>query len=86
MIYVRKTTNLKLKVKGKSLATSVTVRPEDQSRAREGIIELQEFERTLETDRVERNFRELVEAHQQDIDRILVAEVERGCWFHACSV
>lgn len=64
---------------------SVTVRPyraEDQDRVKQCIIELQEFERTLEADRVEgeriveRNFQELQEAHLRDEGRLFVAEVE----------
>ncbi len=59
-------------------------RPEDQGPVKQCIIELQDFERTLEADRVEgeqiveRNFQELQEAHNQHTGRIFVAEVEEG--------
>jgi ribosomal protein S18 acetylase RimI-like enzyme len=67
------------------MASRVTVRAyrsEDQDRVKQCIIELQEFERALEPDRiegeqvVERNFQELQEAHHQNMGRLLVAEVE----------
>lgn len=59
-----------------------TYRPEDQDRVKHCIIELQDFERVLEADRVEgeqiveRNFQELQEAHQQNTGRMFVAEIE----------
>lgn len=59
-------------------------RPEDLDRVKQCIIELQDFERVLEPDRVEgeriveRNFQELQEAHQQNTGRMFVAEGEEG--------
>jgi len=59
-----------------------TYRPEDQDRVKRCIIELQDFERVLEPDRVEgeriaeRNFQELQEAHHQNTGKIFVAEVD----------
>ncbi len=57
-------------------------RSEDQDSVKRCIVELQNFERALESDRVEgervveRNFQELQEAHSENIGRLLVAEVE----------
>ena len=57
-------------------------RPEDQACVKQCIIELQEFERNLEADRVEgervveRNFQELQEEHNQNTGRMFVAEIE----------
>jgi ribosomal protein S18 acetylase RimI-like enzyme len=65
-----------------SRVTVRTYRSEDQDRVKQCIIELQNFERDLEADRVEgeevveRNFQELQEAHDQNTGRIFVAEVE----------
>ena len=65
-----------------SRATVRAYRSEDQGGVKQCIIELQEFERLLEPDRVEgesiveRYFQELLEAHQRRIGKIFVAEVE----------
>ncbi|QBD76926.1 GNAT family N-acetyltransferase [Ktedonosporobacter rubrisoli] len=66
------------------MSTDVTIRGyriKDQEQIKQCIIELQEFERGLEADRiegeriVERNFQEMQEAHLHDESRIFVAEV-----------
>jgi ribosomal protein S18 acetylase RimI-like enzyme len=65
-----------------SRVTVRTYRPEDQDRVKHCIIELQDFERVLEPDRVEgervveRYFRELQEAHHHNTGRMCVTEVE----------
>ena len=65
-----------------SRVTVRTYRPEDQDRVKHCIIELQDFERVLEPDRVEeervveRYFRELQEAHHHNTGRMFVTEVE----------
>ncbi len=57
-------------------------RSEDQDSVKRCIVELQNFERALEPDRVEgelvveRNFQELQEAHSENTGRLFVAEVE----------
>jgi GNAT superfamily N-acetyltransferase len=54
----------------------------DQDRVKQCIIELQDFERVLEPDRVEgervaeRNFQELQEEHNQNTGKMFVAEIE----------
>jgi GNAT superfamily N-acetyltransferase len=59
-----------------------TYRSGDQDYVKRCIIELQEFERTLEADRVEgervaeRNLQELQEEHNQNTGKMFVAEVE----------
>ncbi len=68
----------------KSSVTARTYQSEDQDRVKQCIIELQDFERVLEPDRVvgelvcERNFQELQEAHHQNTSKMFVAEVEEG--------
>ena len=60
-----------------------TYQTEDKKCVKQCIIELQNFERALESDRiegtriVERNFQELLQGHQQNTGRIFVAEVEQ---------
>jgi ribosomal protein S18 acetylase RimI-like enzyme len=74
-----------IRIRKEDMGNGVVVRSyraEDQDRVKRCIVELQEFERALEPDRVEgervveRNFRELQEGHDKKTGRLFVAEGE----------